>query len=153
VPVDDNGNPIVSSRQDFPSSTIVIFLLPFALAWCTANGRRSPGKRLLSLRVTTITDDTLLFGLAIKRELMKFLPLMFLVLFNLASFMAQPTLDQLIRQLRDPGLIGGANMLTALILLVPLLVVFAAIWWLFPMIVWRGQTFYDRFCDTKVVRG
>ena len=156
VPVDDNGNPIDPSVTVRPTSSIVLLLLPFALAYCSANARRTPGKRFLSIRVTTTEDGALPLGSAAKREILKFLPLMLLAVFNLVSlFLLRPFLppiDQLIQQARDTNLLSADGFFALTGAVAPMLFIFTLIWWLYPLIVWRGQTFYDRFCDTKVVK-
>ncbi|MGG6897216.1 MULTISPECIES: RDD family protein [Rhizobium] len=155
LPVDDNGNPLDTDVADRPSSNVALLILPFAFAYLSANGRRTLGKRLLSLRVKTTDNGTLPLGLAIKRELFKFLPVILPAILGLISLVlppSMPTIEQLIQQVRDPNLFTAGGMLSLIGVLTPLLFVFAAIWWLYPLIVWHGQTFYDRFCDTKVVK-
>ncbi|AYG66522.1 MULTISPECIES: RDD family protein [unclassified Rhizobium] len=156
VPVDGNGNPIDPNITVRPSSSIVLLLLPFAFAYCSTRGRRTPGKRVTSLRVTTVENGALPFGLAAKREMLKFLPLILLAVFNLASlFLSRlylPPIEEMIQQARDINLLSASGFLAVTAALAPLLLVFAFIWWLFPLIIWRGQTFYDRFCDTMVVK-
>lgn len=156
VPVDDNGNPIDPSVTIRPASSIVLLLLPLAFAYCSAGGRRTPGKRLLSLRVTTVEDGPVALGLAAKREIFKFLPFVLIAILNLVSlFLLRPSLppiEQLIQQARDPNLFTASGIFALTGALAPMLFVFTLIWWLYPLIVWRGQTFYDRFCDTKVVK-
>ncbi|WP_271025185.1 RDD family protein [Rhizobium sp. RCAM05973] len=157
VPVDDKGDPVNPSVTARPKSSVVLLILPLAFAYCSARARRTPGKRLLSLRVTTIEDGPLTLGLAVKREIFKFLPFVLIALFNLVSlFILRPFLppiDQLIQQARDTSLLTADGFLALTGALAPMLFVFTLIWWLYPLIVWRGQTFYDRFCDTKVVKG
>lgn len=156
LPVDDNGNPIDPNGTVRPISSIAILLLPFAFAFCSAAGRRTLGKRLLSLRIRTIKDQDLSLGLAAKRELFKFLPLILLAVFNLVSlFLLRPAalpIDQLIQQARDTNLPSAGGFFALTSALAPMLFVFTLIWWLYPLFVWRGQTFYDRFCDTKLVK-
>ncbi len=157
VPVDDNGNPIDPSVTMRPSSSIVLLLLPLAFAYASASGKRTPGKRLLSLRVTTVEDGPLALGLAAKREIFKFLPFVLIAIFNRVSLFLLPSslppFEQLIQQARDPNLFTASGLFALTGALAPMLFVFTLIWWLYPLIVWRGQTFYDRFCDTKVVKG
>jgi uncharacterized RDD family membrane protein YckC len=156
VPVDGNGNPIDPNITVRPTSSIVLLLLPFAFALCSIRGGRTPGKRLTSLRVTTAEGDAVPFGLAAKREMFKFLPLMLLAIVNLVSLFLLPSylppIDQLIQQARDTNLLNAIGFFALTGALAPLLFVFALVWWVFPLIVWRGQTFYDRFCDTMVVK-
>jgi len=155
VPVDENGNPIDQSVADRPSSDALLLILPFAFAYCSAKGRRTLGKRLLSLRIKTIEDGALPLGLAAKREMFKFLPLMLWAISNLASlFVQQPSvpIEELIKQARDPNLLTASGLFSLTGTLAPMLFVFTLIWWFYPLFIWRGQTFYDRFCDTKVVK-
>lgn len=156
VPVDDKGDPVNPSVTARPTSSVVLLILPFAFAYCSARARRTPGKRLLSLRVTTIEDGPLTLGLAAKREMFKFLPFVLIAIFNLVSLFILPPflppIDQLIQQARDTSLLTADGFLALTGALAPMLFVFTLIWWLYPLIVWRGQTFYDRFCDTKVVK-
>lgn len=156
VPVDGNGNPIDPNVTARPTSSIVLLLLPFAFALCSASGNRTPGKRLTKVRVATVEDGALPFTLAAKREVLKFLPLMLLAAFNLVSLYLLrpflPPIDQLIQQARDTSLLSANGFFAVTGALAPLLFVFALVWWVFPLIAWRGQTFYDRFCDTMVVK-
>ncbi|MFK0163218.1 RDD family protein [Rhizobium sp. NPDC090279] len=156
VPVDGNGNPVDPNVTVRPTSSVVLLLLPFAFALCSTGTRRTLGKRLTSLRVTTVESSALPFGLAAKREMFKFLPLMLLAVVNLVSLFLLPSyphpIDQLIQQARDTNLLNSIGFFALTGALAPLLFVFALIWWVFPLIIWRGQTFYDRFCDTMVVK-
>ncbi len=156
IPVDGNGNPVDPNIAARPTSSVVLLFLPFAFALCSIGGKRTPGKRLTSLRVTTVEGGTLPFGLAAKREIFKFLPLMLVATVNLVGLFLlpsyQPPIDQLIQQARDTNLLSAIGFFALTGALAPLLFVFALIWWAFPFIVWRGQTFYDRFCDTMVVK-
>lgn len=155
VPVDENGNPIDQNAADRPSSDMLLLILPLAFAYCSAGGRRTLGKRLLSLRIKTVEDDALPLGLAVKREMLKFLPLMLLAIFNLASlFIPQPPvpIEQMIQQARDPNLFTATGLFALTGALAPMLFVFTLIWWFYPLFIWRGQTLYDRFCDTKLVK-
>jgi uncharacterized RDD family membrane protein YckC len=156
VPIDGNGNPVDPNITVRPTSSIVLLLLPVAFALCSIGGGRTPGKRLTSLCVTTMEGGALPFGLAVKREIFKFLPLMLLATVNLVSLFLLPSylppIDQLIQQARDTNLLNAIGFFALTGALAPLLFVFALIWWVFPLLVWRGQTFYDRFCDTMVVK-
>ncbi|MGV1788909.1 RDD family protein [Rhizobium sp. A37_96] len=156
VPVNGSGDAIDLNATVRPTSSIVLLLLPLAFALFTANGRRTPGKRLTSLRVITVENDTLPLGLAVKREILKLLPLTLLGVFNLASLLflrpSMPPLEDLIQQARDASLLSASGFLALTGALAPLLFVFTLVWWIFPLIVWRGQTFYDRLCDTLVVK-
>ncbi len=156
IPVDDNGNPINPNETARPTSSIMLLLLPFAFAFFSADDRRTPGKRLASLRVTTMEGGALPFGLAAKREMFKFLPLMLLAIVNLINLFLLPSylppIDQLIQQAREASLLNAVGFFALTGALAPMLLVFALIWWIFPLIVWRGQMFYDRFCDTMLVK-
>ena len=156
VPVDGNGNPINPNVTARPTSSVVLLLLPLAFALCSAAGRRTVGKRLTSLCVSTVEGRPLPLALAAKREMFKFLPLILLAIVNLASLFLLPSylppIDQLIQQARDTNLLNTIGFFALTGALAPLLFVFALVWWIFPLIVWRGQTFYDRFCDTIVVK-
>ncbi|NTF42276.1 RDD family protein [Rhizobium rhizogenes] len=156
TPVDNNGNPVDPNVTARPTSSVVLLILPLAFAYCSARAKRTPGKRLLSLRVTTIEDGPMTLGLAAKREIFKFLPFVLVAVFNLVSLFIlrpfQPPIDQLIQQARDASILTADGFLALTGALAPMLLVFALIWWLFPLVIWRGQTFYDRFCDTKVVK-
>ncbi|TXI08391.1 MAG: hypothetical protein E6Q76_07230 [Rhizobium sp.] len=156
LPVDDNGNPIDPGVTVRPTSSVVLLLLPLAFALCSAKGRRTPGKRLTSLQVTTVENSALPFGLAAKREILKFLPLMLLAIVNLVSIFVLrpylPPIEQLIQQARDSSFLSSSGFFALTGVLAPLLFVFGLVWWVFPLMIWRGQTFYDRFCDTMVVK-
>lgn len=158
--VDKSGNPVdPGTAVNTLMSVVVLLIMPLALAYGSANGRRMPGKRLLSLHVATVDGGPPGFSTELKRELLKFLPIIILALFNIIGFLAvksvQPDFDQLIQQMiqqaRD-GNIVTAGGLTVSVVLPAIVLILGLIWWLYPLIVWRGQTLYDRFSGCKVIK-
>jgi uncharacterized RDD family membrane protein YckC len=155
--VDKGGNPIDPNTMiGTPMSYVVLLIIPLALAYGSSNGRRTPGKRWLSLRIATIDDRPPAFGTELKREVLKFLPLIIIACISIIDFLiakpVAPNFDQLIQQVRD-GNITAVTILTVAGSLTPIVLIFGLIWWTYPMIVWRGQTLYDRLADCKVVKG
>jgi len=158
--VDKNGSPIdPRTNSNAPMSDLVLLIIPLVLAYGSADGRRTPGKRLLSLQVTTVEDSSPGFGTELKREVLKFLPLIVLSLLSVGSFlMTKAGSDDLdlviergIQTARDSSLLSADGATTS-ILLPPIVVILGLIWWIYPLIIWRGQTFYDRFSNCKVLK-
>ncbi|MFT4180613.1 MAG: RDD family protein [Rhizobium sp.] len=158
--VDKNGNPVdPGTNGNALMSDVVLLIIPLVLAYGSADGRRTPGKRLLSLQVTTVEDNSPGFGAELKREVLKFLPLIVLSLLSVTSFfMTKAGNDDLdlviergIQTARDSNLLS-ADGATASLLLPPIVLILGLIWWIYPLIIWRGQTFYDRFSNCKVLK-
>lgn len=155
ISVNEKVEPVTSVIAVNPAGDIVLLILPFVFAYCSTGGRRTLGKQLMSLRIRTVDNDAVTFGMATKREALKFMPLTLLAIVNLVNLLQSvppDMVDKLIQQARDPNLFTTSGILALTGALMPTLFVFALIWWLFPLIIWRGQTFYDRLCDTKVVK-
>jgi uncharacterized RDD family membrane protein YckC len=159
--VDKSGNPVdPGTAVNTLMSVVVLLIMPLALAYGSANGRRTPGKRLLSLHVATVDGGPPGLSTELKREVLKFLPILILALLNIIWFFAvksvQPDFDhiieQTIRQVRDGNVVTTVG-LTASGALTAIVLIFGLIWWIYPLIVWRGQTLYDRFSDCKVMKG
>ncbi|WP_082928861.1 RDD family protein [Rhizobium bangladeshense] len=149
VPLDQNGAP-VDGIADPIGPLVGVVLVSLAFAYFSANGRRTLGKKILSIRVVTVDGASPHFGKAFKRELLKFLP--FIALVGIDSVVAVTAswqnLDSMIQIARDGtvatsiyALAGGFFATLALLL-----------WWFLPLISWRGQMFYDRLTGCEVRR-
>ncbi|QND47416.1 RDD family protein [Rhizobium lusitanum] len=158
--VDKSGNPVDSGTAvNTLMSVVVLLIMPLALAYGSANGRRTPGKRLLSLHVATVDGGPPGLSTELKREVLKFLPIVILALLNIIwFFVPKPVqtdfdhlIQQMIQQARDGNIVaaGGSTVSGSLTLIVLIL---GLIWWIYPLIVWRGQTLYDRFSGCKVMK-
>ncbi|ANL34734.1 RDD family protein [Rhizobium phaseoli] len=154
IPVDADNNPVTKPMPAYSSlvggvANTVLIALAFAVF--SADGRRTFGKALVFLRVQTAEQEDLDFGTAFKREILKFSPnlLFSVVLFALSLFPAYPTEDfnTLLGMLR--GEYAPSDDSISKSYLVWALAVTA--WWIWPFIVWEGQTFHDRICACKVV--
>lgn len=147
-PVDEKGQAIAI---DYPMdwSSIAYLLIFIAL---TAQGRRTPGKTLMGLRVLTEGGARLDWPTAFKRESLKFLPL--LAFFAVGAWLAfyPPALmtdsAASIMAIRDGSAFTSPYMVFSI-----LLGIGTFVWWFGPFIVWRGRTWYDALAGTKVVRG
>ena len=142
VIVDKGGNLV--SVTDYPNLAIPLGVLLFALF--TVNGRRTPGKVMLSLRAVTRNGEPFGWAIALRREALKLLPLLLafmLQVYQFATTYAEAeSLGALIQFVRS-----GA--FSVLLLTGPVVV---AIWWFGPFFFWSGATWYDRIAGTRVIR-
>jgi uncharacterized RDD family membrane protein YckC len=150
TPLGQNGEPInpVSGQV----GTFAGFLLmPLAFAYFSANGRRTLGKKILSLRVTTIEGGSPNLGKEVKREFLKFLPLIVFAGASLVGAVTSASPDQsfetMIGAMRDGTALTTTPILTSTVFLIA-----TFLWWALPLVKWRGQMFYDRFCGCEVRR-
>ncbi|MFB2551687.1 RDD family protein [Ensifer soli] len=152
-PVDARGAPLAESELFLETAiSVPLASLPWLLTIGLfivfgAQGRRTPGKRLMGLRVTT--EDGIPPGLerSLRRELWKFMPLLAgTVLILPVLIVAVEDLRLLIAFARD-----GAVPNWVLAVVLPA-VLAGAVWWLGPFLRWRGQTFHDRLAGTVVRR-
>jgi uncharacterized RDD family membrane protein YckC len=141
IMVDKAGNPI--SLAAYPDFSILLMLAIFA--FFTANGRRSPGKAMLGLRVTTLTGEPFGWPKAIVREGLKLLPFLgffFIQLYQWLMMVFRPV------SIADMIKIVTSDQFFVGLFAWPL---FALIWWFGPFLIWRGQTWYDWLASTKVI--
>ncbi|WP_195909546.1 RDD family protein [Rhizobium tubonense] len=150
--IDQNGNAIDATGAGQLSSLMPLLIIPLAFAFFTANGRRTLGKRIMSLRVATIDSHLPTLKGATFREVLKFLPLIALVFVIVVFFLLQSPMvanfDHMVAAMRD----GTAVPLGTAPWIYGAILVAGFTWWLLPLAVWRGQTFYDRFSGCKVLR-
>jgi len=155
---DENGAPLEPAkmrslllRQSF------IQPLPFAAAlamfiYFTSGGRRTPGKRLMKLKVMTPYGVSPGLHRAAKRELLKFAPLVLGAVANLMialpAVFSPDIVGDLITQVKDMN----ATNLPLLIVLPIAAGIGQVLWWFVPLLFWRGQTYYDRIVGCVVVR-
>lgn len=121
----------------------------FMLAWARYFGR-SPGKRWLRLTVIERGGENAISPRLFRRELLRLGPLM---LFSMVGVVVALTAwclvgsdpMRLIRQMQAAPIAWAApNAVLSLAL---------AVYYLFPFLHWRGQSFYDKFAGTMVTRG
>ncbi len=157
--VDEAGNAI-SPDASFLTATYELIkalfffgLFIFLLAYITSRGKRTPGKKLLSLRIIETTTATPSLKRCLTREIWKFLPSIIVVV--IATIVMPRTLQPffgdavtVIHAARDMAVPN----FSALIVFSVVSWICSFIWWFGPFIVWRGQTFYDRIAGCFVVR-
>jgi uncharacterized RDD family membrane protein YckC len=150
--IDQNGNAINATGGAQLLSLLPLLLVPLALAFFTANGRRTLGKRIMSLRVATVDGRPPTLAEATYREMLKFLPVIVVALIIVVDFLLQSPVvadfDHMIAAMRD----GAASPLGMSLSIYSFIFVAGLVWWLFPLILWRGQTFYDRLSGCKVLK-
>ncbi len=158
VSADENGAPFSAADllprlvaqgllNQLPSAIVIGLFI-----YLSAGGRRTPGKRLLGLRIMNSYGIPPALHRTARRELLKFTPLILAtfanLLLTLQMFLKPDYLSELIAQSRD---MSATNLPLSLIL--PLVLVIAQlVWWLLPFMAWRGQTYYDRMTDCIVRR-
>ncbi|WHO80596.1 RDD family protein [Rhizobium leguminosarum] len=154
IPLDADNNPVTKTLPAYAgliSGIGNIGLIVLAFACFSANGRRTFGKAVFFLRVQWIDGEGPDFGIALKREILKFGPnlLFSATIFASSLFPIYPTqdFDALLAMFHD-GYIPSDKGTTGLYVI---WTIAAMVWWLFPFIVWRGQAFYDRVCACDVV--
>ena len=145
--VDQNGQPLaVDYPVDFSPIAYLVMSAGFA-----AQGRRTPGKASMALRVTTDDAGNLNWATAFKREGFKFLP--FLVYFLAVLWFAvyPPAMlsdsEAIIVAIRDGGVFTSTYAMLFIAFGIGTLV-----WWTGPFVIWRGKSFYDALAGTKVIR-
>jgi len=146
-PIDKDGNALPTRYElDLTSFAIMVFFILLA-----AKGRRTPGKAALSLRIKTLEGGSPGWGHAIRREVLKLLPLASFGLLTLWMAVAPPAAlsdsEASIIAMRDGTLLTSPWML----ILFGWSVI-SAIWWFAPFVFWRGRTWYDALAGTKLVR-
>ncbi|AGS20617.1 RDD family protein [Rhizobium etli] len=148
VGLDKNGDPI-EGLEDPIGPLVGVLLASLAFALFNANDRRTPGKRILAIRVVTVEGASPQFGKALNRELLKFAPWIAFVGVDTieAATASHQSLDAMIQTMRN-----GDAPTTIPVLISVVLAVFALLWWFLPLIRWRGQMLYDRFAGCGVRR-
>jgi uncharacterized RDD family membrane protein YckC len=146
-PIDKDGNALpIQYELDLTSFAIMAFFVILA-----ANGRRTPGKAAMSLRIKTTEGGTPGWGHAIRREVLKLLPVAWFGLLTLWMAVAPPAAhsdsEAMIIGMRDGTLLTSPWMLALFIWSA-----ISAVWWYAPFIFWRGRTWYDALAGTKLVR-
>lgn len=154
IPLDADDNPvdkIVPAYSGFISGIANTALIALAFACFSTNGRRTFGKAVFFLRVQWTDGEGPDFGIALKREILKFSPnlLFSAAIFAISLFPLHPTqdFDALLGMFHGgytPSNIGTIGLYV-------LWSIAAAAWWLVPFVEWKGQTFYDRICACEVV--
>lgn len=154
IPLDADDNPvntIVPAYSDFLSGIANTALIALAFACFSVNGRRTFGKAVFFLRVQWIDGEYPDFGIALKREILKFSPnLLFAsAVFAISLFPVHPTQDfeTLLGMFHDGYTSSNSGTIAPYVLWA----IAATAWWLVPFMAWQGQTFYDRICACEVV--
>ncbi|MBY2934214.1 RDD family protein [Rhizobium leguminosarum] len=154
IPIDANNYPLTKTIPAYSSLMSGIAntaLIALAFACFSANSRRTFGKAVFFLRVQSVDGKNPDFGTAFKREILKFSPnlLFSAAVFAISLLPVYPTedFDALLGMFRsgytpeDHGTAKSYFIWTIAVVA----------WWVWPFIVWKGQTFYDRICACKVV--
>ncbi|MCQ2004412.1 RDD family protein [Rhizobium sp. NRK18] len=134
------------------------FLLPVVIGLFTGFSGRTPGKRLM--RVKVIENGKYMFDnhpdvtTAIARELVKFWPYLGIIAISFgALFLAASGKPDTVA-----GLVAAARALAVPVEISLFSIVLAAlgllclIWWLGPLLFWRGRMWYDSTIGCRVVR-
>lgn len=146
-PIDKDGKALpIEYELDLTPFAIVLFFVVLS-----AQGRRTPGKAVLSLRVTTEQGGVPGWGHAIRREVLKLLPLVLFGALTLWTALAPPA------ALTDSGasIVGmrdGTFFTSPWMLIVFGFCAVSFVWWFGPFIVWRGRTWYDALAGTRLIR-
>lgn len=145
VALDQNGAP-VEGIGDIVGPLVGVFLVSLAFSSLSADGRRTLGKKILAIRVVTVEGTPPHFRRALKRELLKFSPwIAFVGVDSLVAASTSRSFDAMIRSVPE----GDATTTIQIVVGVVLTVV-ALVWWLVPLIRWRGQMFYDQLTGCAV---
>jgi hypothetical protein len=146
-PIDEAGKALPTEYElDLAPFAIMLFFVVLS-----AHGRRTPGKAVLSLRITTEEGGVPGWGHAIRREVLKLLPLVLFGALMLWMALAPPAAltdsEVAIIGMRDGTLFTSPWML----------ILFGwcavtALWWFGPFVVWRGRTWYDALAGTRLIR-
>ncbi|XAZ21462.1 RDD family protein [Sinorhizobium sp. B11] len=147
VALDQNGDP-VEGIGDIVGPLVGVFLVSLAFSSLSANGRRTLGKKILAIRVVTVEGAPPHFRRALRRELLKLSPwIAFVGVDTIVAASTSQGFDAMLRSAHD----GDAS-ITIQIVVSAVLSVFALVWWLLPLIRWRGQMFYDQLTGCAVRR-
>lgn len=157
--IDEAGNPVEVRTMRLGALVFdeLVPVLLFCLSGAALIARfgTTPGKRLFALRLVQDSGEALPFAKAVKREALRMLPAMLdafsapLMLLLAAGFGS----GDILRDLMDATTILGAPVQIIILaggLIFPL---FAFVWWVLPLLRWRGQTIYDRLTGCRVIPG
>lgn len=155
--IDEAGNPVELEAMRLGTEVFdeLVPVLLFCLSGAALIARfgTTPGKKLFALRVIADNGEALPFAKAAKREALRMLPAMLdafsapFMLLSIASFGS----GDILRDLMDATTILGAPVQIIMLaggLIFPL---FAIVWWVLPLLRWRGQTIYDRLSGCHVI--
>ena len=157
IQLDENADPVFPSPLiERAVSTVQLLAFPLALALSTIFLGWTPGKRLMSLRVTTdaLAKDPppLSPAKTITREYLKFWPLIANNLFQLVIAANAPkpaSVSEAVALLETVGTDQRAIADILVLNAATLLVLF--VWWVWPFALWRGRMLYDGFIRAYVV--
>ena len=146
-----------------PLDWIVPLLAPLLFAFQLSLKKSTYGKLIMSLDVVTTEDSTPTLWAALRRELLKFSPLIILALFDLGSTLSWlngwdpeiPTVAQIVEEVAPLIAESTDNSLDQPLVFAwftfpNLLALAALIFYLASFIRWRGQTYWDQFAGLKV---
>jgi hypothetical protein len=150
--IDADGNVIRSGILAPLTSFLPLLVIPLAFAFFSSSGRRTVGKKIMSLRLITLENIPPILRNATSSEIFKVLPIFVLAIAGATFFLLKsPDLTNF-----DHNLTAARDMTTmqiaSIIWICGGIGIAGLLWWLFPLIIWRGQTFYDRLSGCKVVR-
>jgi uncharacterized RDD family membrane protein YckC len=141
-----------------PSGAVLLYnlgaivLMAVIFAYQISKGGSTLGKKLLSLKVTDIGSGFVELSQALKREILKMLPILVIAAIEVALFYLseQPTMS-LEEKINFAQNIGATPTIRTYLPTILIGLVSLA-WWVWPLVFWRGQTFYDRISNCRVVR-
>lgn len=160
VPIDESGRASPEAAQ--PNSIVVgsVFLLVLgtlefaALVILSANGRRTPGKRLMRLRILQLDGTPPGTRRTAMREILKFAPFIaatfYLMIMNAA--IAWDGEDYYTARMMQAFQDAGPTIVPSILLPPAVLFIVGHVWWLLPFLFWRGQTFYDRIAGCVLIK-
>lgn len=137
-PTDKNGNPIPGQDYQNILGLIVSILIPsvFLTFW----SGRTIGKMVFGIRVKADNQSSL--GLFIKRESLKYFPILVVALIAIPVWISDTTFEA--------DLISQSSGVVYLAMISILLI--SAIWYILPLMRWDGQMPYDRLTGLKVIK-
>ena len=157
--IDETGNPIEIGSMQIGRGVLdqLVPLLLFCLCGAALISRfgTTPGKRLFALRVVQDNGNALPFASAAKRETLRMLPWIVptaisvpLLQFSMVVFGTGDVLKDLIEAVT----VFSAPIQVILFANFLIFALFTIVWWVIPLIRWRGQTIYDRRAGCHVIR-
>lgn len=154
VLVDENGVEIkeAPSGGALLHNLAALIAMAALFAFLVSKSGSTLGKRLFGLKVIDVDSGSVGLFQAVKRELLKALPLLIIAAIQVAAFylteQASKSIEEKVSFVQNAafGPMTNGFLPTAILGLVLMA------WWVWPLIFWRGQTLYDRISDCRVVK-
>jgi uncharacterized RDD family membrane protein YckC len=154
VLLDANGTEVVQepSGGGLLYNLGAIILMAAIFAHLISKSGTTLGKVLLSLQVVDASTGTVKFSQALKREILKTMPLLAIAAIQAATYyLSGPPVMGLEEKVKFVQDITFAPTFSSYLPMIVLGMATLA-WWVWPLVFWRGQTFYDRISHCRVVR-